>query len=200
MLVLGERVANVSPISLRRRIGYVIQETGLFPHFNLERNVGLVLEAMGRGRSERIRRSHDLLNTVGLAAETFAQRFPHQLSGGQRQRAGLARALAANPDILLMDEPFGALDPLTRAEMQDMLKDLLGRMKKTVLLVTHDLDEALFLADRIVLLRDGKLMADLSPQEFVDSREPEIEAYIRAFHRIGAEASGASARQAEMRR
>jgi len=202
VFVHGERIADINPISLRRRMGYVIQETGLFPHFSLERNVGLVLEAMGCSRTERIRRSHELLNTVGLPPETFAQRFPHQLSGGQRQRAGLARALAADPDILLMDEPFGALDPLTRAEMQEMLKDLLVRMKKTVLLVTHDLDEALFLADRIVLLRDGELIANLSPQEFVTSREPEIEAYIRAFHRRGWEATGESAaaiRQAEMR-
>ena len=145
--------------------------------------VGLVLEAEGRPRDERIRRSHDLLAIVGLDPAGFAQRFPHQLSGGQRQRVGLARALAAEPKILLMDEPFGALDPLTRAEMQDMLRDLMGRLKKTVLLVTHDLDEALYLADRVLLLGDGKLIANLAPAEFVHSRQPEIESYVRAFHR-----------------
>jgi osmoprotectant transport system ATP-binding protein len=118
-----------------------------------------------------------------LEAESFAARHPHQLSGGQRQRVGLARALAADPSILLMDEPFGALDPLTRAEMQDMLRGLLARLKKTVLLVTHDLDEALYLGDRIVLLEEGRVIASLPPEEFMRSRQPEIVAYIRAFHR-----------------
>lgn len=140
VLVNGESVRASDLITLRRGMGYVIQETGLFPHVNVERNVGLVLEAEGRPRAERLRRSHAMLSTVGLDPATFAERFPHQLSGGQRQRVGLARALAAEPKILLMDEPFGALDPLTRAEMQDMLRDLLARLKKTVLLVTHDLD------------------------------------------------------------
>jgi osmoprotectant transport system ATP-binding protein len=118
-----------------------------------------------------------------LEPASFAKRLPHQLSGGQRQRVGLARALAADPEFLLMDEPFGALDPLTRAEMQSMLRDLLSRLKKTVLLVTHDLDEALYLAHRIVLLSEGKLLASLSPNEFMASREPMIEAYVRPFHR-----------------
>ena len=183
VLVNGENTRTADLIELRRGIGYAIQEMGLFPHFNVERNVGLVLEAQGRPREERIRRSHELLTTVGLDPATFARRFPHQLSGGQRQRVGVARALAAEPGILLMDEPFGALDPLTRAEMQDMLRDLMGRMKKTVLLVTHDLDEALFLAHRIVLLQEGQLIAALAPEEFLSSPRPEIRAYIRAFHR-----------------
>jgi osmoprotectant transport system ATP-binding protein len=170
-------------IALRRSIGYVIQETGLFPHFTVERNVGLVLEAEGRPHAERTQRSRDLLTAVGLDPEQFARRYPHQLSGGQRQRVGLARALAAEPAILLMDEPFGALDPLTRAEMQDMLRALLARLKKTVLLVTHDLDEALFLGDRIVLLSEGKVVGDMSPAEFMRSQQPEVESYVRAFHR-----------------
>jgi osmoprotectant transport system ATP-binding protein len=163
VLVHGQSVRRCDLIGLRRGMGYVIQETGLFPHFTVERNVALVLEAEGRPRIERLRRSHEWLEAVGLEPAEFAPRFPHQLSGGQRQRVGLARALAADPRILLMDEPFGALDPLTRAEMQDMLRGLLARWKKTVLLVTHDLDEALYLADR--------------------SQEPEIESYVRAFHR-----------------
>jgi osmoprotectant transport system ATP-binding protein len=183
VLIQGQGIRASDIITLRRGIGYVIQETGLFPHFNMERNVGLVLEAEGRPRKERVRRSHELLATVGLDPAGFAQRFPHQLSGGQRQRVGLARALAAEPKVLLVDEPFGALDPLTRAEMQDMLRDLMGRLKKTVLLVTHDLDEALYLADRIVLLGGGKLIANLGPAEFIRSRQPEIESYVRAFHR-----------------
>jgi osmoprotectant transport system ATP-binding protein len=183
VLVSEKPVQAKNLIQLRRGMGYVIQETGLFPHFSIERNVALVLEAENRPREERARRSHELLNAVGLDPASFAQRYPHQLSGGQRQRVGLARALAAEPRILLMDEPFGALDPLTRAEMQDMLRDLMLRLKKTVLLVTHDLDEALFLADQIVLLEQGKLIAHLAPAEFLRSQQPEIVSYISAFHR-----------------
>jgi len=183
VLVQGASVASVDLIPLRRGIGYVIQETGLFPHFTVERNVGLVPELLGTPRADRIRHSHELLTAVGLDPATFALRYPHQLSGGQRQRVGLARALAADPAILLMDEPFGALDPLTRAEMQDMLRALLAKMQKTVLLVTHDLDEALYLAQRIVLLESGKVAADLEPDAFLRSDQPAIRSYVRAFHR-----------------
>jgi osmoprotectant transport system ATP-binding protein len=183
VLVKDKNVAEQDLIELRRGLGYVIQETGLFPHFTVLRNVGVVLEAMGRLRAEREQRSRALLATVGLDAAVFAGRYPRQLSGGQRQRVGLARALAAEPAILLMDEPFGALDPLTRGEMQDMLRGLMGELKKTVLLVTHDLDEALYLADRIVLLGDGRVIAHLAAVEFLRSPEPEVQAYVRAFHR-----------------
>jgi osmoprotectant transport system ATP-binding protein len=170
-------------VALRRTMGYVIQETGLFPHFSVERNVGIVLEAEGQPQHQRVDCSMELLQLVGLDPASFAHRYPHQLSGGQRQRVGVARALAAEPKILLMDEPFGALDPLTRAEMQDMLRDLLQRLKTTVLLVTHDLDEALYLAQRIVLLSDGKLVANLARDEFLASKQPEVIAYAQAFHR-----------------
>ncbi len=183
VFVDGARVHDADLIALRRGMGYVIQETGLFPHFTIERNVGLVLEAEGRPREERLKRSRELLAMVGLDADSFAQRYPHQLSGGQRQRVGLARALAAEPKILLMDEPFGALDPLTRAEMQDMLRDLMGKLGKTVVLVTHDLDEALYLAHRIVLMEGGKLIANLEPAEFLQAKEPAITSYVQAFHR-----------------
>jgi osmoprotectant transport system ATP-binding protein len=183
VLVGNKNVRDSDLITLRRGIGYVIQETGLFPHFSVERNVGLVPETQGVSKKKRRPRSHELLSTVGLDPESFAQRYPHQLSGGQRQRVGLARALAAEPGILLMDEPFGALDPLTRAEMQDMLRDLLRRLKKTVLLVTHDLDEALYLASRIVLLAEGRLVANLAADEFMNSSVPEVQSYVRAFHR-----------------
>ena len=183
VLVNGTPIRTSDLITLRRSIGYVIQETGLFPHFTIERNVGVVLEAEGCARAERVRRSHELLLAVGLDPGSFAHRFSHQLSGGQRQRVGLARALAADPKILLMDEPFGALDPLTRGEMQDMLRDLLGGLKKTVLLVTHDLDEALYLGDQIALLSEGKLIALLEPEEFLRSDLPEVRDYVRAFRR-----------------
>ncbi|MFZ0630381.1 MAG: ATP-binding cassette domain-containing protein [Acidobacteriaceae bacterium] len=183
VLVGGEDVRGTDLIRLRRGIGYVIQETGLFPHMTAERDVGLVLEAAGQPKAERMRRSQELLSAVGLDPEQFARRYPHQLSGGQRQRVGLARALASDPPVLLMDEPFGALDPLTRAEMQDMLRGLLQKLRKTVLLVTHDLDEALLLGDRIVLLEQGRIVAHLEPEEFLQSREMAVAEYVRAFHR-----------------
>jgi osmoprotectant transport system ATP-binding protein len=183
VLLHGKNVREAELIRLRRSVGYVIQETGLFPHMTAERDVGLVLEAEGRPLAERLKRSHELLAAVGLEPGQFSGRYPHQLSGGQRQRVGLARALAAEPQVLLMDEPFGALDPLTRAEMQDMLRALMARLKKTVLLVTHDLDEALFLGDRMVLLSAGRLVANLEPEEFLRSRQTGVAAYVRAFHR-----------------
>jgi osmoprotectant transport system ATP-binding protein len=192
ILVHGQSIRDTDLIELRRSMGYVIQETGLFPHFTIERNVGVVLEAQGVPHQQRIQRSNELLSAVGLDPSDFISRYPHQLSGGQRQRVGLARALAADPAILLMDEPFGALDPLTRAEMQDMLRDLMSRFKKTVLFVTHDLDEALYLAQRIVLLHQGKLIANLEPAEFLRSPLPEIEAYIHAFHRGAQQVSSPS--------
>jgi osmoprotectant transport system ATP-binding protein len=183
VLVAGRSAREADLIALRRSIGYVIQETGLFPHMTAERDVALVLEAEGRPREERAQRSRALLGAVGLEPEQFAGRYPHQLSGGQRQRVGLARALAAEPGVLLMDEPFGALDPLTRSEMQDMMRGLMARLKKTVLLVTHDLDEALYLGDRIVLLSAGRLVANLGPEEFLRSQQPEVAEYVQAFHR-----------------
>lgn len=183
VLVAGRDVRESDVIGLRRGMGYVIQDTGLFPHFDVERNVGTVLEAEGRPRAERRTRSRELLAAVGLEPDTFCRRMPHQLSGGQRQRVGVARALAADPPILLMDEPFGALDPLTRVEMQEMLRGLLARMRKTVLLVTHDLDEALYLADRIVLMEDGRVVADLPAGEFLQSDQAAVAAYRNAFHR-----------------
>jgi osmoprotectant transport system ATP-binding protein len=183
VLIDGLDICGLDLITLRRNMGYVIQEAGLFPHFNVERNVGLVLEAKDSPREDRLRHSREVLAAVGLEPKTFSQRYPHQLSGGQKQRVSVARALAADPKILLMDEPFGALDPLTRAEMQDMLRNLLRRLKKTVLLITHDLDEALYLADRIVLIDEGKVAANLARDEFMESRLPEIETYVRAYHR-----------------
>jgi osmoprotectant transport system ATP-binding protein len=183
VMVDGKATTGWDPIALRRSIGYVIQETGLFPHFDAERNVGAVLEIESRPKQEIADRARELFAQVGLDYATFARRLPYQLSGGQRQRVGLARALAAEPKFLLMDEPFGALDPLTRAEMQDMLRALLQRLNKTVLLVTHDLDEALYLASHIVLMEGGKLVANLPANEFLTSQIPAVQSYVRAVHR-----------------
>jgi osmoprotectant transport system ATP-binding protein len=184
--VQGKATTDWDPIALRRSIGYVIQETGLFPHFNAERNMSVVPEIQGLPKQEIARRVRELFPLVGLDYSTFAQRLPHQLSGGQRQRVGFARALASEPKVLLMDEPFGALDPLTRAEMQDMLRELLLRVKRTVVLVTHDLNEALYLASDIVLLEAGRIVTRLPASEVLSSKIPAVETYVRAMHR-GAE-------------
>lgn len=168
------------PIRLRRGIGYVIQDVGLFPHFTVERNIGLVPRIEG-WPEERIRaRVQELLQIIGLGPE-LATRYPHQLSGGQRQRVGVARALAADPAVLLMDEPFGALDPLTRAELQREFLSLQQRLRKTVVFVTHDLGEALLLGSRIALMEAGQLVTVLSPQDFLQSTDPWASAYVRAF-------------------
>jgi osmoprotectant transport system ATP-binding protein len=179
VLVGGRDVAATDPIALRRGIGYVIQETGLFPHMRVGRNVGLALELRGETTDARV---GEMLRLVGLPEE-MAERFPWQLSGGQRQRAGLARALAGEPQVLLMDEPFGALDPLTRAEMQTMLRALLRRLGKTTLIVTHDLEEALYLADRVVLLEGGRVVADMASGEVRRSENAAVKAYVAATHR-----------------
>lgn len=176
----GAAAAGEDVIRLRRRIGYVIQEVGLFPHFTVERNIGLVPSIEGWPREKIRGRVKELLRLVGLDPQ-LASRYPHQLSGGQRQRVGVARALAADPVILLMDEPFGALDPLTRDELQREFLSLQQRLHKTVVFVTHDLNEALRLGSRIALMEDGKLVTVLSPQEFLHSPDPLASAYLRAF-------------------
>lgn len=181
--VAGKAAGEYDTVELRRGIGYVIQETGLFPHMTVERNAGMALELAGRSKTEIAARVREVLALAGLKYAEFRERYPWQLSGGQRQRVGLARALATDPMVLLMDEPFGALDPLTRAEMQTMLRGLLEQVKKTVLLVTHDLDEALYLADRVVFLNGGRIAADLSAEEIVGSNNPYVRDYVSAVHR-----------------
>ena len=177
--VSGRATAQWNPLELRRRIGYVIQESGLFPHWTVARNAGLALELTGTPNPARI---DEILALAGLPPD-LKTRYPWQLSGGQRQRVGLARALAADPEILLMDEPFGALDPMTRAEMQDMLLALLKKVRKTVLLVTHDLNEALYLAQRIVFLEEGSVIADLPANEVLDSENASVQRYVAAVRR-----------------
>jgi osmoprotectant transport system ATP-binding protein len=182
--VAGKATRDYDTMALRRGIGYVIQETGLFPHMTVERNAGMALELAGRSKDEIAARVQEVLGLAGLEYEEFRGRYPWQLSGGQRQRVGLARALATDPMVLLMDEPFGALDPLTRAEMQTMLRGLLEKVRKTVLLVTHDLDEALYLAQRVVFLSEGSVAADLCPEEIVGSDNSYVKDYVSAVHRV----------------
>jgi osmoprotectant transport system ATP-binding protein len=178
--VKGVPNGEVNVVRLRRSIGWVIQDVGLFPHFTVEQNIGLVPKISG-WPVDRIRaRVQELLQLVGLAPE-LASRYSHELSGGQRQRVGVARVLAADPEILLMDEPFGALDPLTRDELQREFLSLQRALHKTVVFVTHDLREALRLGTRVALMEAGRLVTVLSPQEFVGSTDPSVSAYVRAF-------------------
>jgi osmoprotectant transport system ATP-binding protein len=181
VLVEGRATTEWDPIRLRRRIGYVIQEVGLFPHFSVERNIGLVPALEGWDK-ERIRaRVSELLRLVDLDPEQFATRRPHELSGGQRQRVGVARALAADPPVLLMDEPFGALDPVTRAEMQGEFGRLQKRLNKAIVFVTHDIHEALRLGSRIALMAAGQLAGVYSPQEFLSASDPEAQAFVASM-------------------
>lgn len=178
--VNGSSTVEANVIRLRRSIGYVIQDVGLFPHFTVERNIGLVPRIEGWEAPRIHNRVEELLQLVGLEAK-IGERYPHQLSGGQRQRVGVARALAADPAILLMDEPFGALDALTRDELQREFLSLKQRLSKTVVFVTHDLREALRLGSRIALMEAGRLVTVLPPEGFVRSDDRLVAAYVRAF-------------------
>lgn len=181
VVVEGRDTVDWDPIRLRRRIGYVIQEIGLFPHFTVERNVALIpsLEEWPAGRiAERVR---ELVAVVGLEADSVLPRYPDELSGGQRQRVGVARALAADPPILLMDEPFGALDPITRAEVQTEFRRIQEKMRKAVVFVTHDIREALLLGDRIGVMEAGSLVWMGTPEEFRSTRETAITPFLEGL-------------------
>jgi osmoprotectant transport system ATP-binding protein len=180
VVIAGEPAAHVPATALRRRIGYVIQEVGLFPHFSVAANVGLLprLEQWPRDRIER--RTRELLTLVGLDADTFAARFPHQLSGGQRQRVGVARALALDPPLLLLDEPFGAVDAITRLELQREFRALASRLAKAMVFVTHDVREGLLLGTRIGLLDAGRLAFLGTPEAFRVSTLPEVRKFMEA--------------------
>jgi osmoprotectant transport system ATP-binding protein len=176
----GRETKDWDVIELRRHIGYAIQEVGLFPHYTVARNVALVPCIQNWPKEKIEARVQELLKLVGLSPD-IASRYPHQLSGGQRQRVGVARALAADPPILLMDEPFGALDPLTRADLQREFLSLQQQLEKTVLFVTHDLHEALRLGTRIALMEEGRLLSLTSADEFLTSSEPLVKKYVEAF-------------------
>ncbi|GIP56391.1 betaine/proline/choline family ABC transporter ATP-binding protein [Paenibacillus sp. FSL W8-0186] len=165
--VQGKDITQENPVTLRKNIGYVIQQIGLFPHYTIEDNVGLIPELKGWSRDKKKARVSEMLRLVGLDPEIYAKRYPKQLSGGQQQRVGVARALAADPDIILMDEPFGALDPITREQLQDELLRLQQEVKKTIVFVTHDMEEALKLGDKIAILRDGELVQIDTPEQIL---------------------------------
>ena len=180
VLVDGRDTREWDPIRLRRSIGYVIQEGGLFPHLTVAENISVVPRLEGWDALRVSARVDEMLTLVGLTASAHASRWPDQLSGGQRQRVGVARALAADPRVLLMDEPFGALDPLTRADLQTEFRRVQAHVRKTVIMVTHDMGEALSLADRVAVLEDGRLLACEPPHAIVESHEPRVRRLLDA--------------------
>ena len=183
VLVEGKLTTDWNLINLRRRIGYVLQEAGLFPHFTIEENVALVPNLENWEDARRRTRTTEMLELVGLNPQKFADRFPHELSGGQRQRVGVARALAANPDLLLLDEPFGALDAITRMSLQKEFVRLVKELEKTAVFVTHDLYEAFVLGTRIALMDKGRIVLNDTPENFVKSELPLARAYLETVKR-----------------
>ncbi|MCC6328688.1 MAG: ATP-binding cassette domain-containing protein [Acidobacteria bacterium] len=181
VLVEGKSTADWDAIKLRRRIGYVLQDGGLFPHFTIEQNVGLTLKLAGRSVDEANTRTAEMLDLVGLVPEKFADRFPHELSGGQRQRVGVARALAADPPLILLDEPFGALDVITRTNLQKEFARLVRDLGKTAVFVTHDLHEARLLGTRIALMEKGRIVFLGTAKEFTSSNVPLAAAYLETL-------------------
>lgn len=174
----GQAADQYNPASLRRKIGYVIQQIGLFPHQTVAENIGTVPSLLGWSKSAKQARTEELLDLLGLPFGEYGNRYPAELSGGQQQRIGIARALAAKPDVLLMDEPFGALDPLIRAAVQEEFKQLQQRLKLTVILVTHDVPEAFLLADQLILMDQGRVMQQGKPEELLFMPQNE---FVRRF-------------------
>lgn len=178
VLVEGKPTVEWNPIDLRRRVGYVLQEGGLFPHFTVAENVGIPQRLLGETDAGSLPRVLEMLSLVGLDPKTYADRFPHELSGGQRQRVGVARALAADPELLLLDEPFGALDAITRMKIQTEFSALVRKLGKTAVFVTHDLHEAMLLGTRIALMANGQIVFVGTPMEFRDAKMPLAKEYL----------------------
>jgi osmoprotectant transport system ATP-binding protein len=181
--VEGEDISQVDPIPLRRRIGYVFQSGGLFPHIDVAGNIGITPKLLGWPAAEISARVDELLDLVQLDRAQYRDRLPHELSGGQRQRVGVARALAAKPRIVLMDEPFGALDPLTRDALGDDYRALHNKLGLTTVMITHDMTEAILLADRVAVMRAGKLLAQGTPSELSASSDPYVGELLRTPRR-----------------
>ena len=184
VLVEGKSTKDWNAINLRRRIGYVLQEAGLFPHFTIARNIALVPELENWDDTKKQNRTAELLELVGLNPQKFSDRFPHELSGGQRQRVGVARALAANPDLLLLDEPFGALDAITRTNLQKEFARLVKELNKTAVFVTHDLHEAFVLGTRICLMDKGRIVLNETPENFQKSDLPLARNYLETISTV----------------
>jgi osmoprotectant transport system ATP-binding protein len=181
--VEGEDIGAVDPIGLRRRIGYVFQSGGLFPHISVAGNIGITPKLLGKPSDEIAGRVDELLDLVRLDRAQYRDRLPHELSGGQRQRVGVARALAARPRIVLMDEPFGALDPLTRDALGDDYRALHRKLGLTTVMITHDMTEAILLADRVAVMRGGRLLAKGTPAELSRSGDAYVGELLRTPRR-----------------
>jgi osmoprotectant transport system ATP-binding protein len=179
----GEDVRSVDPVRLRRRVGYVFQSGALFPHISVAGNIGITPKLMGMSAAEISARVDELLDLVRLDRTLYRDRFPHELSGGQRQRVGVARALAAKPRIVLMDEPFGALDPLTRDALGDDYRSLHRKLGLTTVMITHDMSEAILLADRVAVMRAGRLLAQGTPAQLSQSDDPYVGDLLRTPRR-----------------
>jgi osmoprotectant transport system ATP-binding protein len=191
--VLERSTRDWDPIRLRRLVGYVIQDVGLFPHLRVAENIAVVPRLEGWDGPRIDARVNELLDLIGLPPDTYASRWPDELSGGERQRVGVARALAADPPVLLMDEPFGALDPVTRRQLQGEFRRIQSQLKKTVLLVTHDMAEAMTLADRIGVLEGGRLIWSGPARDIVDSGDPRVRRFVDTTGPTSGEASGGTA-------
>ena len=178
ILVNGKNIKEMDPILLRRSIGYVIQQTGLFPHMTVKENIEIIPKLMGKTQEEIDQKTIDLLNMVGLEPEKYSDRYPVELSGGQQQRVGVARAFAADAEIILMDEPFSALDPITRTELQEELFNIQKEYRKTIVFVTNDMDEAINLADKICILKEGKILQYDTPENILKNPAGE---YVEEF-------------------
>ena len=186
ILLNGEDIRTLDPIALRRNMGYVIQQVGLFPHMNILENITVVPDILGWPLEKQRTRAYELLKLIDMNPSEFARRYPYQLSGGQQQRIGVLRALAADPAVILMDEPFGAVDPLTRTKLQQELKTLQTQLHKTILLVTHDIDEAFRLADRVLLMQGGRIVQLGRAAELLDHpATPFVREYVGG-HRMQA--------------
>ena len=183
ILVNGRNIKSVDPVELRRKIGYVIQEIGLFPHMTIKQNIEIVPKLLGWGEGRKTERTMELIRLVNLD-ERYLERYPTELSGGRQQRVGLLRALAAEPPIILMDEPFGALDPITRESLQDEILALQQELKKTIVFVTHDMDEAIKLADEIVLMQEGRVVQAASPKELLSNPASRFVEQFIGRHRL----------------
>lgn len=178
IIIDGSDIKGLDPVQLRRNIGYVIQQIGLFPHMTIEENISIVSRLKGEKKKALTSRVEDLLEVIGLEPKAYRNRYPHELSGGQQQRIGVARALFSNPSIILMDEPFSALDPISRIQLQKELKKLNKQLKKTIIFVTHDIDEALKIADQIILLHQGQVVQYATPAEILNNPANE---FVRQF-------------------
>jgi len=183
IFILGKNINQWDITKLRRQIGYVIQEGGLFPHYTVEKNISLLLELTAWSKADIKNRVQELMELIGLSYQEFSSRYPHQLSGGQRQRVGVARALALDPPIILLDEPFGALDPIIKNQLQNEFARWQQSLNKTAILVTHDIQEAFKLADKIGLMVDGNLVEFGTKKEFLNSQHTEAKAFMECLNK-----------------